>query len=165
MILLYRQHLINYLEMIRDRKNTPGLNHLEQNVYNGLQDIPTIVELIPLAANAIAISQHYMAHVRSSLSNGLDLGSWHEKVKVHVHHLATNPDLILKADPASKDLCLDAQPLHRPEVLQALQHEAANLPQDLKKMLSALYQHSLGDQVSHGRGSRKSTHQMELLRR
>ena len=139
-ILLYRQHLINYLEMIRDRKNTPGLNHLEQNVYNGLQDIPTIVELIPLAANAIAVSQHYMAHVRSSSSNGLDLGSWHEKVKAHVHHLATNPDLILKADPASKELCLDAQPLHRPEVLQVLQHEAANLPQeDVVGTLSAFF--------------------------
>ena len=70
-VLLYRQHLIQYLEMIRDRKTMAGLNHLEHNVYKGLQDSPTIVEMIPLAANAIAISQIYMAHVQaSSSSNG-----------------------------------------------------------------------------------------------
>ena len=128
-ILLYRRHLIHYLEMIRDRKTLPGLNHLEQNVYNGLQDIPTIVELIPLAANTIAMSQIYMAHVRSSSSrNGLGLGPWHEKVKAHVHHLKENPSLFLKPGVTSTELCLDGRPMQCPDVLLALQREAANLP-------------------------------------
>lgn len=128
-ILLYRRHLIHYLEMIRDRKTSPGLNHLEQNVYDGLQDIPTIVELIPLAANAVAMSQIYMAHVRSSpSSNGLDLGPWHEKVKAHVHHLKENPSLFLKPGVTATELCLDGRPMQCPDVLLALQREAANLP-------------------------------------
>lgn len=115
--------------MIRDRKTLPGLNHLEQNVYDGLQDIPTIVELIPLAANAVAVSQIYMARVHSfPSSNGLDLGPWHEKVKAHVHHLKENPSLFLKPGVTAMELCLDGRPMQCPDVLLALQHEAADLP-------------------------------------
>ena len=116
---------------------SPGLNHLEQNVYDGLQDIPTIVELIPLAANAIAMLQIYMARIWSSpSSNSLDLGPWHKKVKAHVHHLKENLSLFLKPSVMAMELCLDGRLMQCPNMLLALQHEAANLP--MEDVISAI---------------------------
>ena len=141
-VLRYHKHIVAYLEMIRDRKNSPGLNHLEQNVYNGLHDTPTMVELVALAANTIAVSKPYITKIRMSESSALDMGPFHEKVKAHVHSLAINPSLFLRPDVAPKELCLDGQ-LHQPEVLKALQTEAAKLPlQDVVGVLAAFFRGS-----------------------
>lgn len=141
-VLQYREHIISYLEMIRDRKNSPGLNHLEQNVYTGLRDIPTLVELIALAANTIAISKPYITKIRGSESSALSMGPFHERVKAHVRHLAANPSLFLQPDVTPKDLCLEGT-LYQPEVLKALQIEAAKLPfEDVVGVLAAFFKGS-----------------------
>ena len=101
------------------------------------------MELIPLAANTIAVSRYYMAAARSS-SNGLDLGLFHEKVKAHVRHLSTNPHLFLRGDITAKELCLDQEPFCQPEVLKALQREAKPKEDVLGSPSFSVDQHSIG---------------------
>jgi hypothetical protein len=47
------------MEWIKDGKDRPGFTNMEQNVYCGLQDIPTLTELAVLALYAQAVSHPY----------------------------------------------------------------------------------------------------------
>lgn len=57
-LLLHRSHHIEFLDQVRDRKG--ALNHMEQNVYKGLHDVPTLAELVVLMLYAEVISHDYL---------------------------------------------------------------------------------------------------------
>ena len=56
-LLLHIDVFIKYLEIVRDCKTRPGLNHMEENVYKGLHDIPTLTEMAAMALYAQAVSK------------------------------------------------------------------------------------------------------------
>jgi hypothetical protein len=58
-----RQEYKNLMEFLCDKKEKPGFNHMEQNVYDGLNDDATMTELAVMLLYSQAISLPYMAHV------------------------------------------------------------------------------------------------------
>ena len=85
-LILHLPLYISFLEMIKDKKNSGLFNHMEQNVYKALHDIPTLTELCVLILCSISISVPYMRVVRGpqhDTTNVLNLGLLHDKVKAH----------------------------------------------------------------------------------
>lgn len=72
------------------KKWSGSLNHLEQNVFKGLSDGPTVSELAVLALFGQAISKPYMCQVQLATLEGksiAELGNLHNRVKVIRKHL------------------------------------------------------------------------------
>jgi hypothetical protein len=85
-LILYLPCFVEFLEQVRDKKDSGLFNHMEQNVYRALQDIPTITELCVLAIYSQIISAPYMRSVRGpghDTTNLLDMGPLHDKVLEH----------------------------------------------------------------------------------
>ena len=62
-LLLYLPLFIEFLELVCDKKDSRSFNHMEFNVYRGLQDIPTLTELAVLVLYAQSISHPYMPYM------------------------------------------------------------------------------------------------------
>ena len=87
--------------MIRDKNDSGLFNHMEQNVYKTLHDIPTLTKFCVLILYSISISVPYMQVVRGpqhDTTNVLNLGPLHDKVKAHCQAIINNPDLLLAPD-------------------------------------------------------------------
>ena len=83
---------------MRDLKEKRNLTNIEQNIYDGLHDIPTLTELAVLVLYAQAITHPYMCAVQgptTSKMNLLDLSSLHDKVMTHCRNIISNLDLLL----------------------------------------------------------------------
>ncbi|KAI0718169.1 hypothetical protein C8T65DRAFT_639222 [Cerioporus squamosus] len=125
----HRDLYIQYLEFIRDKKESCSFNHLEQNVYRGLRDPPTLTELCVLALYGQAVGRPYMRLVRhGKLTNHLDLGTLHDNVKQHIRRIIADPDILLAADARHEDGALDGQPWGRPDLFAAIQSLSPTLP-------------------------------------
>jgi hypothetical protein len=141
-------HLPFYLEfllLVRDKKEKRNFNHLEANVVNSLKDIPTLTELCVLALYSQAISHPYMRMVRGSgerRMNALELGPLHTKVQAHCHAVIGNPKLLLASDFDYKTGALDSKPWERPELFYAVQRMADSLPH-LEPCLVAFFKGAL----------------------
>jgi hypothetical protein len=93
-LLLHCKEDIKFLEILRDAKG--HFNHMEQNLYTALHDIPTLTELAVLALYAHSITHPYMCTVRGSESdeiNMLDLGPFHDQLKEFLKTIIDNPKL------------------------------------------------------------------------
>ncbi len=114
MLLAYLPLFCEYLELIRDKKENGQWNHLEENVYLGLHDIPTLTELVAMSIYSQVVSHPYMRCVRSHDDlNHLDLAPLHDRVIVHIDRILDNPTLVLGDDsevsPTQEDGTLDGQ--------------------------------------------------------
>ncbi|RDX39560.1 hypothetical protein OH76DRAFT_1523256 [Lentinus brumalis] len=128
-LICHRDLYIQYLEFIRDKKESCSFNHLEQNVYRGLQDPPTLAELCILALYGQAVGRPYMRLVRQGkLTNHLDLGPLHDELKQHIHHIIIDPDILLAADARHEDGTLDGKPWGRPDLFVAIHTLMPSLP-------------------------------------
>jgi hypothetical protein len=103
------------------------LNHMEKNVYNGLQDIPTLHELAVHSIYSQVISQPYLQHIRGSDVNVLDLGPLHQQLIDHHQVLIDNPDILLSLDHYS-DATLNGRALQNPDAICAVMDIAPKLP-------------------------------------
>ncbi|TFK79123.1 hypothetical protein K466DRAFT_506106 [Polyporus arcularius HHB13444] len=124
---LYRE----FLEVVRDKKDSRTWTNLEQNVYSGLHDDSTLTELCVLALYSQAISHPYMRAVRGPdqlSANILDQGPLHERVKAHCRRIIENPDLLLSPDATYTTGSLDGQLWDRPEVHYTVLRMAPTLP-------------------------------------
>ncbi|KAF9478411.1 hypothetical protein BDN70DRAFT_767364, partial [Pholiota conissans] len=127
-------HLPLYLEfllLVRDKKENRNFNHMEHNVYVGLQDIPTLTELCVLSLYSQAISNPYMRKVRGSgdrRMNALDAGPLHHQLTTHISKLIDSPDLLLSSDASYITGSLDGQIWEQPEVFYAVQRMKDLLP-------------------------------------
>jgi hypothetical protein len=117
-LLLNHELHLELMECIRTSKTRPGLNHMEQNIKDGLQDPSTLTELAVLAIYAQSVSRPYMAYVRSYRGNALDLGPFHEQLKVHIRKLIANTDLLLTPDASARDAAFLGAPWGCLEVMQ-----------------------------------------------
>ncbi|KEP44865.1 hypothetical protein V565_360630, partial [Rhizoctonia solani 123E] len=126
-LIAHREAYIMLLAVICDSKSVPAFTNIELNVYQALQDVPTLTELIVLCLHAQAIGCLYMRNVRRSDRNALDLGPLHDRVKVYCREIIDNPDLLLNPDVESKPT-LDGQPWDRPDVIYRIQAMSKKLP-------------------------------------
>ena len=72
-LILHLEHYISFLELIRYKKESGLFNHMEQNVYKALHDIPTLTELCVLSLYSLAISAPYMHTVRGPGQENLNV--------------------------------------------------------------------------------------------
>ncbi|CDO76930.1 hypothetical protein BN946_scf185006.g12 [Trametes cinnabarina] len=140
-LLVNREHYLRFLEVVRDRKERPGFNHIEENIYRGLQDVPTLTELAVLSLYGQAISHPYLRTTRV-LQNGLKLGPFHQKLKAHLQTLINAPELLLSPEMSSKTAAMDGEDWERPEVISAVLALAPQLPH-LKSVLQAFLEGAL----------------------
>jgi hypothetical protein len=123
-ILVHYDLLLDFLDVIRFKKDSGSFNHLEQNVFVGLADSATLTELCVLVLYSEAISQPYMRRVRGSSSfgtNALDLGPLHETLKEHCQLLIDSPDLVASESASYEQGTLDGLPWEHPERIYAVQ--------------------------------------------
>jgi hypothetical protein len=120
-----------FLEVVHDLKEKCNLTNIEQNIYDGLHDIPTLTKLAVLVLYAQAITHSYMHEVQgptASKTNLLDLGSLHNKVMTHCHNIISNPDLLLSTSALYLKGSLDGLIWHHSDVFHAVQALASSLP-------------------------------------
>lgn len=136
---------IQFLELVKDKKEKRNFNHMEKNVYAGLKNKPTETELRVLTLYSLGLSHPYMRQVRGpdrKYDNALDLGPLHDKVKAHCKAIISNPDLLL-GDDASYELgSLDGQQWHRPEAFYAAKARMGDFPH-LRGALVAFFEGAL----------------------
>ncbi|KAH9898167.1 hypothetical protein C8Q73DRAFT_779911 [Cubamyces lactineus] len=126
-LLVHREEYLGFLEVVRDQKQRPGFNHMEENVYNALQDVPTLTELAALTLYAQAITQPYIRVARRH-QNGLLLGPLHHRLKTHIQSLIDNPDLLLSAGATFHTASLDGLDWEHPEAVSTVLKMAPSLP-------------------------------------
>lgn len=96
----YQPLYLELLEEVRDAKAKPGFNHLENNLYQALHDIPTLTELAAITLYGIAISWPYLRMVRGTngtLRNILDkdMIDLHRKLPEFCESIAADPQRLL----------------------------------------------------------------------
>ena len=119
-ILLYFPLFTEFLELGWDKNDSWSFYHLESNVYHGLWDIPTLMELAILVLYAQSISQPYMQQVRCPEQvhkNVLDFGPMHKQVKVHCKKIIVDPDLLLSSSTTYTTGILDGKLWEQPEAI------------------------------------------------
>ncbi|TFK77921.1 hypothetical protein K466DRAFT_441072, partial [Polyporus arcularius HHB13444] len=142
-LVTYLPLMRSYLEQVRDKKADGRWNHLEQNVYRGLQCQNTLTELCIISLYSEAVSHPYMQEVRGpDRPNHISLGPLHERVKTHIKRIIADPDLLLGPDASHVSGTLDGQQWNRPEAFAAVQRLAPSLPH-LRGALIAFLQGTL----------------------
>lgn len=130
--LLVRLHFYrDYLEVVRDLKESGTWTNIEKNVYDGLHDIPTLTELAVLVLYSQAVSHPYMRLVRGSeaaSTNLLDLGPVHERVKNHCQAVIANPNLLLAPDATYTAGAMDGKTWERSDAFYAVKALSQSLP-------------------------------------
>ena len=90
-----------FLELVWDLKEKCSFTNIEQNIYLGLYDTPTLTELCIFILYAQVITHPYMHQVQrpnAAETNLLDMGPVHDNVIAHCCAIITNPDLLLSLD-------------------------------------------------------------------
>jgi hypothetical protein len=132
-----------FLDLIKDKKDSHTLNHLEQNVLAGLQDIPTIHELCVLVVYSQSVSMPYLRHVRgNSQTNILDLGKLHLQVADYCRKVIANPDILIGPDVTHTSGSLDGSLWVRPDTMYAVVRLAPTLPH-LRDLVRAFFEGAL----------------------
>ncbi|CUA69936.1 hypothetical protein RSOLAG22IIIB_08779 [Rhizoctonia solani] len=142
MLILHLEKYKQLMGIICLAKSTPGLNNLESNVLNGLEDIPTLTELAVLVLYAQAIGRPYIKHVRSSRLNALTLGPFHKQVKQHCRAVISNPDLLIGAETSAAAGALDGKPWDRPDAIYNILSLIPILP-NIRPILVAFFRGAL----------------------
>ena len=130
--------LIQFLEYVKDGKQNKKFNHMEQNLWNALHDIPTLTEMAVLALYGQATSIPYMKKVRSE-ANMMTMGPFHQKVKDHIKRIIEDPGFLLGENESYEMGALDGYESDSPNVIQAVQSWSPQLP-CLKPLLVRFYE-------------------------
>ncbi|KAL5483089.1 hypothetical protein ACEPAI_8318 [Sanghuangporus weigelae] len=127
-----RSFYIEYMEYLRDRKAKRTFNNLEENVYKGLLDLPTMTEHAVLALYREAVLISYLAKVRGKgleQVNALELGPLYKKVLIHVKKLINEPSIILGADADPCQATMNGyEAWDRPDAMAAIRELMPQMP-------------------------------------
>jgi len=121
-LLLYHKEYIRFLELLRDSKG--HFNHMEQNLYNALHDIPTLHELVVLALYSQSVTHPYMRKVRGPGAeniNMLDLGPFHENLKEYLQKIIDSPSLVASPNATCEQGTFDGLEWNNPDIVAAIQ--------------------------------------------
>ncbi|KAJ3755786.1 hypothetical protein EV360DRAFT_85587 [Lentinula raphanica] len=125
-----RDLFIEFLTYVRYNKGSGALNHMEQNVLNGLQDIATRHELCTITLYWLSISIPYMHEVRgpnAKQDNILKLESLHRRVIEHIDTLIEYPEYVIGPDASYAKGSLDGMNWEHPDAFYAVQSYAPGL--------------------------------------
>lgn len=118
-LLLYRDLFLEFMELVRSKKESQTFNHMESNVYQGLQDLSTLEELCVLSLFSLAVSHPYMRRIRGENhqnTNALDLGPLHHEILAFMHQVIEDPSLILGEQATYQTATFDKKPFNHPEI-------------------------------------------------
>ncbi|KAH9911534.1 uncharacterized protein BXZ73DRAFT_56889 [Epithele typhae] len=123
------EHILVFLEQIRDQKQSGEWTNLEANVWKALHDAPTLTELCVLSLYSQAVSHPYMAIVRGADDpNHLELGPLHDAVKAHIDVVIEQPDRLLAVDASHVRGALGGRLWDSPRGFEAVQELSPHLP-------------------------------------
>ncbi|KIJ24727.1 hypothetical protein M422DRAFT_274426, partial [Sphaerobolus stellatus SS14] len=132
---------IAFLEEIKEKKDNRTFNNLELNVYQGLQDLPTLSEMAVLALFANTVSHPYMHRIRGpeqESTNALDLGPLHSEILSFMQHIIQDPSIILGEKVTQQSSSFYKKLWDRPKVFYAIEKRKKDLPH-LKELLVAFF--------------------------
>ncbi|KAJ3847622.1 hypothetical protein EV368DRAFT_50851 [Lentinula lateritia] len=143
-IIIYLDLFIEFLTYVKQNKGSGKLNHMEQNVFDGLQDIPTRHEFVVITLYWLAISVPYMREIRGPYAtedNILKLGPLHQRVIDHIDMLIEHTKYLIGPNASAEKGSLDGRVWERPEAFYACQRYAPDLPH-LKGLLVHFLKHA-----------------------
>ena len=136
---------VELLEQVWDSKVKPGFNHIEQNLYKALHDIPTITELAAMTVYGISLSWPYLRIVRGNgtkVRNLLDseLIDLHRRLPGFCKSIAASPSLLLcESDTIDfSKATLDGKPWSHPMAIMAICIMSKELP-ELEAAISDIF--------------------------
>ena len=144
-ILLHRELYLDFLTFLATTKtSTPGeLNHMEENIQQGILDQPTFTEIVVLALYGEAVSTPFTQFLRSSEDrNGLDLGPDYDRFKRHIQNIIDHPDLLVAQNIDLTKASFDGRPWHNSTIIHKIEETYLLYP-DLKGALVAFFQGAL----------------------
>ncbi|KAJ3852630.1 hypothetical protein EV368DRAFT_64750 [Lentinula lateritia] len=133
LIITHMDLFIEFLTYVQHNKGSGKLNHMEQNVLDGLNDPATRQEFCVITLYWLAISVPYMREIRgpqAKENNVLKLGDLHHCVIEHIDVLIREPERLLGPNASETHGSLDGHGWERPDVFYAAQrHASQQLPQ------------------------------------
>ncbi|THV05863.1 hypothetical protein K435DRAFT_744526 [Dendrothele bispora CBS 962.96] len=131
-LITYHDLFIQFLTYVKENKAPPRkLNHMEQNVFDGLHCIQTRHEICAITLYWLAVSVPYMREIRGPYrenDNVLKLGELHKRVISFIDKLIDNPNLLIGNDASYENGSFDGQPWERPEAFYAVHRYIPELP-------------------------------------
>ncbi|KAJ3846753.1 hypothetical protein EV368DRAFT_52322, partial [Lentinula lateritia] len=133
LIITHMDLFIEFLTYVQHNKGSGKLNHMEQNVLDGLNDPATRQEFCVITLYWLAISVPYMREIRgpqAKENNVLKLGDLHHRVIEHIDTLIREPERLLGPNASETHGSLDGHGWERPDAFYAAQrHASQQLPQ------------------------------------
>ncbi|KAJ3861927.1 hypothetical protein EV359DRAFT_46190, partial [Lentinula novae-zelandiae] len=133
LIITHMDLFIEFLTYVQHNKGSGKLNHMEQNVLDGLNDPVTRQEFCVITLYWLAISVPYMREIRgpqAKENNVLKLGDLHRRVIEHIDALIKEPEHLLGPDASETRGSLDGHGWEWPDTFYAVQrHASQQLPQ------------------------------------
>ncbi|KAH7917833.1 hypothetical protein BV22DRAFT_967818, partial [Leucogyrophana mollusca] len=127
-LLTYLDLYIELLDSVRLKKDKQNFNHMEENLFKALHDIPTLTELAVLVLYAAAVTHPYMRSVRGPGTenlNILDLGPLHNRVKSHVQKVIDEPAILIGPSASFATGSLDGEEWQNPAAVAAVSRLAS----------------------------------------
>jgi hypothetical protein len=141
-LLQHRPKFLEFLEYVRDSKKKRGFTNMEKNLYNALQDPPTLTELAVLALYGQAVYHPYVCQIRGQKMNMLDLGPLHSKVEKHIEKVIENPQILVSSDATFLAGAMDGKPWENPGAVTTILKQTSEFPH-LSDVLVRFFQGAL----------------------
>ncbi|KAJ7307719.1 hypothetical protein DFH08DRAFT_1051626 [Mycena albidolilacea] len=128
-------------EIVLGKAKAGTYNHVEKNILKGLNCAATMTELVALALYGASVSWSYMATVRGTKDepiNLLFLTDLHRKLPVFCAHIANNPNILLDATTPLDQLTIDGRPFRDEFLLTAITQISGELP-NLSLAISSMF--------------------------
>ncbi|KAJ7767857.1 hypothetical protein DFH07DRAFT_915471 [Mycena maculata] len=124
-----------FMQFIHDRKMSLAYTNLEKNIWDAINDVRTIVELVVLLWYGQNFSDPIKRVVRSRTSTGgvrnlWDMGPTLRGVIVHLERVIADPDIIMGPDLSYQTASMDSQQWERPEAMYAAHALLPTLPRN-----------------------------------
>ena len=129
-LISYRPYFLDLLDVTAFKKESAKLNHLEQNVKNGLLDISTLEEMCVAVLYSQSVAVPYIRTIRRRSFEGinaLDAGPLHRSLLTFIRKLIDKPELVVSSDASWVHGAFDAQPWEDAKAVYAVHATAQEL--------------------------------------
>ena len=143
-LIMDHDHFVEYLNYAKLRKDKVQFNHMEQNLWKALHDIPTRTEFAVMALYSQAVSHPYMKAIHGDPTlNALDLGPLNKKIGLFMDRIIEDPTFLVGNNVSHETGTFDGTPWNSKEVVERINELASDLPY-LKPALVAFFKGAQG---------------------
>ena len=139
---VHRDIYLEFLEILRDAKDSMSWTNIEQNVYKGLQDQGTFTELCAMSIFMESFFHPAFKMLRSAEAglrgNALEQGQFYECAEEYLGSVVVNPDIVL-SDTVAREATFFGQPWNRLDAVIAVRKAAPKLPH-LRRCVSKMFE-------------------------